>query len=100
MRLSCDLLAKSVTRIVSNGHSTSIIPSQVHSRVQRLHLIGVAVEHERLAPEELADPPLRCLAPTRMIDGRIDVRIKAVLVRRVLLPAVERLLFDESHSHD
>src|SRR5687768_9304886 len=51
----------------------SVVPAQIHSRVHPRHLVAVAVEHERAAPEELPDPALFVLAPARMIDFRIHV---------------------------
>src|SRR5262245_58197007 len=35
---------------------------QIHPRVQRCHLVGVPVEHQRLAAPELADAPFGGLA--------------------------------------
>src|SRR4051812_40005004 len=55
----------------------SEIGGEVHVGIERGDLLGVAVEHERVAAEELADAPLRRLAPARMIDRRIDVGIEA-----------------------
>src|SRR5712691_11244529 len=78
----------------------SVVPSEIESGVQRGDLIAVAVEHHRFAPQELADAPLGVLAPPRMIDARVHVRVEAVFVRRLLLPRVERLPLDEAHFHD
>jgi hypothetical protein len=39
---------------------------QVHAGVEVSHLVGIAIEHERFALGELADPPLTRLAPTLM----------------------------------
>src|SRR6516225_5245230 len=70
--------------------------AQIHALVHRRDEIAVAVVHERLALglEEavLANAPLRGLAPARVIDVRIHVRVEPVLVRRVLVPARRRLV--------
>src|SRR6185436_18875480 len=73
---------------------------EVHSGIERRNLVAVAVEHQRLAPEELAEAALAALRPARMIDLRIDVRVEAVLRGLLLLPRVERLVFNERHPHD
>src|SRR5438105_7014010 len=78
----------------------SVVLSKVHAGIQARDLIAVAVEHERLAHQELADAALGRLAPARMIDRRIHARVEAVLVRRLVLPRVQRLLLDELHLHD
>src|ERR1700679_2126160 len=67
---------------------------QIHARVKRPES-GIAFEHERLALKQLAQPPLLRLAPARMIDGRIDVRIEAVFLGRHLVPGGLRLPFRE-----
>ena len=53
---------------------------QVHPLVQVGHLLLVAVEHERLLPEEIADAALARLAPAGMVHRGIDVGIEAVLL--------------------
>src|ERR1700675_2762208 len=77
----------------------SIVGPQVHAGIERGDL-GVAVEHESLTLEDFAQTPLLCLAPARMIDGWIDVRIKAVFTRSRFVPTGERLPFREFHSYD
>src|SRR3989337_1658681 len=59
---------------------------QVHPRVERRDLVGVAVELQRVAPAQLADAPLRRLAPARVAHLGVDVRVETVLVRRGLVP--------------
>src|SRR5579863_3955194 len=46
---------------------------QIHAGVKMGHLIGVPVEWERLAFEELSQPPFGGLAPARMIDLRVHI---------------------------
>ena len=56
------------------------------------HLFLVAVEHQRrlfAGKESGANDALAPLTPARMIDVRIHVCVKSVLVRRELIP--ERL---------
>src|SRR5690349_10912450 len=43
---------------------------QVHPRVETRHLV-VAIEHQRLAPAELADAALGGLAPARVVHLRV-----------------------------
>ncbi|ABA48737.1 hypothetical protein BURPS1710b_3740 [Burkholderia pseudomallei 1710b] len=77
---------------------------QIHPAIHRRDPIAIAVEHQRLAlrREEavLADAPLGRLAPARMVDVRVDVRIEAVFVRRIRVPARRRLPVDEADLHD
>ena len=61
---------------------------QIHPGVQRCHLIAVAVEHERLAPAQVADAPLVCLTPSRMADLGVHVGIEAVLAGAALFQDV------------
>src|SRR5262245_15280791 len=79
--------------------TASIELAQVHARVERGHLVGVAVEHERLAAAELADAPLGGLAPARVIDRRIDVGVEAVLARLGLVPGGIVLLAHKAGAH-
>src|SRR5207342_2956767 len=64
------------------------------------HLIAIAIEHQRLAAQELADAAFGRLAPARMVDRRVDVRIEAVFLRRRFLPGIERLLLREPDLDD
>src|SRR5579885_214229 len=61
---------------------SSIIFVEIHAGVQRSHLIGVAVEHQRRALEQIADAALLLLGPARMVVVRVDVGVKAVFVGR------------------
>ena len=63
-------------------------------------LVGVAVERERGTAPELADPPLGGLAPARVVDRGVDVRVETVLLRRGLVPRGWRLLTREPDPHD
>ncbi len=58
-----------------------ILP-QVQPLVQRRHLIGVTIEHQRAAAREFADAPLARLRPARMRYLWIDVRVKAIFIGR------------------
>src|SRR4029077_12584981 len=78
--------------------SRLVVLLEVHPGVERRDLV-VAVEHEGLAAPELADPPLGCLTPPRVVHARVHVRVEAVLVRRRLVPARLRLLGDQADLH-
>src|SRR5688572_2871030 len=56
-----------------------VVLLEIHAGVQGGHVVPIAVEWQRRPPTELADATLGGLAPPRMIDGRIDVRVEAVL---------------------
>ena len=43
-----------------------VLFTEVHPSVERAHLVGIAVEHQCLTFEELADAPFARLAPARM----------------------------------
>src|SRR5438445_3845032 len=72
---------------------SSIELPQIEPGVERGHF-RVAVEHERLAPQQLADATFPRLAPARVIHVRIDVRVEAVLgAAAILVPGGGRLAF-------
>src|SRR5262245_48502218 len=73
---------------VSGLCSLKILP-QIHSGVEMRYLFLVTVEHERglfTGKESGADHAFALLAPAWMIDTRIHVGVKTVLVRRELVP--------------
>ena len=49
---------------------------------------------------QLSDPPLRSLAPARMIHGRVHVSMEAVFPRHRRAPRRRRLLIREADSDD
>src|SRR2546429_4622846 len=66
--------------VAVTGVQTCALPillPEVHAGVEVLDLIGVSVERERGAASELADPPLGRLAPARVVDGGVDVRVRS-----------------------
>src|SRR6187551_847143 len=74
---------------------------EVHSGVEALNLVGIAVEHLGLAVgDETGQPLLASLAPARMVHGRVHVGVEPVLVAGHRLPGVDRLLLDEAHPDD
>src|SRR5229473_6529062 len=73
---------------------------QVHPRVHRRDLIAVPVEHEGLPATHLGNASLRRLAPARMVDLRVHVRIEAVLARRRLVPGGLGLVRGQANLHD
>src|SRR5439155_23491670 len=72
---------------------------QVHTRVHRRDLIAVPVEHEGLPATHLGNAPLRRLAPARMVDLRVHVRVEAVLTRGGLVPGGLGLLRGQADLH-
>src|SRR5690349_17583499 len=78
----------------------SEVRPQIHAGIEAGDLIAIAVERQgrpalRQEAATLADAPLGCLAPARVVDLRIDVRIEAVLARILLIPGGRRLLVDQ-----
>src|SRR5215213_5455980 len=76
------------------------VSSQVHPGVKVADLFGVPVEEQRVAPAVLADAPLARLAPARVADVRVDVRVEAVLPRRVVVPRRLGLVAHEANLND
>src|SRR5687767_11834645 len=85
-------------------HSWESEPArEVHAAIEPRHLVRVAIELERrLATEEVgrSDPALALLAPAGMIDFRVHVREKAVLVWRGQRPGRLRHPLDETDADD
>src|SRR5438270_11623402 len=52
-----------------------IVLFEVHAGVEAGHLLFVAVEHQGGAAAQFAEPSLTGLAPTRMVDVRVDVGV-------------------------
>src|SRR5688572_33468080 len=78
---------------------SSEILSQVQAGVQRPDLIGVAVEHEGLALEELPHPPLPSLTPARVVHLRVHIGVETVFARRRQIPGGHRLALGEPDLH-
>src|SRR5712692_386543 len=72
---------------------------QVHPCVHRRDLIAVAVEHERLPAPHFGNTALRRLAPARMVDLRVHVRIEAVLAGGGPVPGGLGLLRRQADLH-
>src|SRR5690554_4140716 len=77
--------------------ASSVELPQIHALIKRSHLLTVAIEHQSwlaFAAEQAAraDKTLAGLAPAWMIDGRVDVGIKPVLMGRQQIPGGGRLL--------
>src|SRR5919199_6953683 len=77
------------------GRWLKVLP-QIHTAVQTGDVFGIAIEGQRLAPAEVADPPFACLTPAGVVDGWIDIGVKAVLARRRERPAGRRLSLREA----
>ena len=59
----------------------SIIRLQTHAFVEIRYLFTVAIERQRLASFQFANAAFGALGPAGMIDIRVDVGVKTVLVR-------------------
>src|SRR5262245_57319871 len=78
-----------------------VVASQIHTCVQGRDLIAVTVEHLRRdfrIEQTAAEASLTRLAPARMIDLRVHVRVEAVFLRIRDIPGRFRLLVDEPDS--
>src|SRR5580692_8008461 len=93
-------LAHLVRRNVRSVAITLVVFLQIHAAIHAGHLIAVSVEHQRFALEYLAQAALRSLAPTRMIDVGIHVRVETVLVGSGAIPSGGWLTFSEADFHD
>src|SRR6266481_7723998 len=72
---------------------------QIHSAVHASDLIAVAVEHNGRPHEDFAEAALLGLAPARMVDVGIDVRVETVLAGCIAIPRGGRLFFLEADFH-
>src|SRR6266403_1332718 len=72
---------------------------QIHSAVHAGDLIAVAVEHNGRPHEDFAEAALLGLAPARMVDVGIDVRVETVLAGCIAIPRGGRLFFLEADFH-
>src|SRR5690349_509586 len=56
------------------------IRPQIHPRIKMRDLLTIPVEHQRRPTSSIrADAAFGCLAPARMVDLRVHVRVEAVL---------------------
>src|SRR2546426_8869379 len=78
----------------------SKVLAQVHAGVEPRHLISVAVEHQSWPAKKLTQTALLGLAPPRMIDARVDVRVEAVFTGIRQIPGGWRLVLHELDLHD
>src|SRR5262244_97193 len=78
----------------------SIVLLQVHPGVKAGYLLAVAVEHERVALEKVAQAALLGLGPARVIDLGIDVGVKAVFNRVGQVPRRGGHFLDELDFDD
>src|ERR1700688_4752337 len=81
-------------------HLVLVVFLEVHSIVQVRDLIAVAVEHQRGALENFAESAFFRLTPTRMIDIRIYVGVKTILLRSHAIPGGRRLFTDKTDLHN
>ena len=95
-------LTATTQRGVATG-TRLVVPREIEPRVQAGDLIGVAVEHQCWCPrreQASAELSFARLAPARVIDFRIHVRVEPVLLRRRHVPARERPLVREMDADD
>src|SRR5207248_5268436 len=74
------------------AHSTLVVHPQIHPFIKMPNLFGVTIEQERWARSKLADAVLHLLAPARVVDVRIYVRIKPIFARALDVPRRRRLI--------
>ena len=74
------------------------IPFQIHASVEARDLIPVAIEHQRGPFQEFAEPPFLGLAPSRVIDVGVYIRVEAVLMRVRDIPGRRWQVFDEADA--
>src|SRR5690606_20753140 len=91
----------------SRSSRSSVVLDQVEPGVEGRHFLGVAVEHQRRLPAgdqraktAAAEHALARLAPPRVVDVRIHVRVEPVLVRRGHVPRGLRLALGEVDTDD
>src|SRR5690242_9421543 len=90
----------------SSQPASSEVPAQVHAGVETRDLITVTVERQRRRAvaehvEALAgDAAFGLLAPARVVDGGIHVRVKTIFVRGEFVPRRLRLRLDEFDPDD
>src|SRR6185369_119647 len=82
----------------SANHSLVVL-LKIHTVVQAGYLI-VTVEHQRIALQKFSEPPFFCLAPARMVDMWIHIRIKTVLMGIRVIPRGRRLAFRKTNLHN
>src|SRR5882672_7657426 len=84
-------LTATTQRGVATG-TRLVVLREIEAGVQARDLIGVAVEHQRRCSsreQTAAELPFAGLAPARVIDLRIHVRVEPVFLRRRHVPARE-----------
>src|SRR5205085_5324992 len=69
-----------------------IVLLQIPAVIKTRHLVAITVEHQCGALTKFANAPFRRLAPARMVNVGIYVRVKTVLAGRCLVPCSRRLI--------
>src|SRR5215510_3170544 len=94
----------SADRMLAAAGGMLVIGLEVEPGVEACHLLAVTIEHQRWPPlheqSAFANAAFGGLAPTRVVDGGIDVGIKAVLARILHVPGAGWLLLGEADSND
>src|SRR6516225_6126725 len=100
---SVDMTARRGRAVLASAPCISVVSLQVHAGIERGDLLAIAVEDQggpALPKQPVADAPFGGLAPTRMVDRRIDVGVEAILARVLACPRGLRLLLDELDAND
>src|ERR671911_352479 len=87
----------SAARVTTTG---SEVFAQVHPGVKRGDLVGVPVEHQRLAFEQLTDTPLAGLTPAGMVNIGIYIGVESVLIWSGDVPGRLRRGLAKANLHD
>src|SRR5262245_17763585 len=75
-RIASDTTPACSQTLRDTRRARSELLGEIHAGVQRRDLVRVAVERLRRTPAEVADAALALLAPARMIDRWIHVRVE------------------------
>ena len=91
-------------RTAATTGSASVVLGEIHRGVQIRHLIGIAIEQQRIphvgAEKAAWKAPLTSLRPTWMGNLRIYVGVEPILFRSHRLPRRTRLLVYKADPHD
>src|SRR6188472_1110531 len=82
-----------------NRRRSEVLP-EIHAGVERRDLVPVAVEHQRRPASQVGQASLAGLAPARVIDFRVDVRVEPILAGVRGLPRRAWLLVGKADAHD
>src|SRR4029078_9145829 len=99
--LAARLTRPDYTAAAAGGTEGLVVLPEIHPGVHRADQLFVTVEHQRLRRLEVArDAAFGRLAPARMIDVRVHVRVETVLAGIGVVPRRVRHLVDEADVDD